>query len=113
MKLYIVNRPARADELPAGRADNPRLDPDYDTLQVMNTVLGGSNGRSSACCEKKRATHTAPAADCASLRYRATGGGMDVRTEVTEASLRDLLAELAKMRDQPVPAEELRTRSDR
>src|SRR5207237_2797908 len=42
------------------------------------------------------------------LRYRGDWrAGMDVRTDVTEASLRDLLAELGKMRDQPVPAAEL------
>ena len=28
---------------------------------------------------------------------------MDVRTDVTEASLRDLLAEIDRMRDEPVP----------
>ena len=32
---------------------------------------------------------------------------MSVRTEVTEASLRDLMAEIAEMRDKPVPAKEL------
>ena len=33
---------------------------------------------------------------------------MDVRTDVTEPALRDLLAELAKMRDQLVPADEFK-----
>ena len=33
---------------------------------------------------------------------------MDVRTEVTEASLRDLLAEINKMRDELVPTDEFK-----
>ena len=33
---------------------------------------------------------------------------MDVRTEVTEPALRDLLAELSKMREEPVPTDEFK-----
>ncbi|HTL02691.1 MAG TPA: pitrilysin family protein, partial [Vicinamibacterales bacterium] len=42
MKLYIVNRPGSVQtNYLLGEQTIPRLDPDYDTLQVMNTVLGG------------------------------------------------------------------------
>ena len=33
---------------------------------------------------------------------------MDVRTDVTEPSLRDMLAEISKMRDEPVPVDEFK-----
>jgi predicted Zn-dependent peptidase len=43
------------------------------------------------------------------LRYRGDWRAqLDVRTDVTEASLRDLLAEIAKMRDEVVPTDEFK-----
>ena len=109
MKLYIVNRPGSVQtNYLLGEQTIPRLDPDYDTLQVMNTVLGGSNGRLFRVLREEKGYTYGASSGLRVLRYRGDWrAGMDVRTEVTEASLRDLLAELAKMRDQPVPAEEL------
>jgi zinc protease len=109
MKLYIVNRPGSVQtNYLLGEQTIPRLDPDYDTLQVMNTVLGGSNGRLFRVLREEKGYTYGASSGLRVLRYRGDWrAGMDVRTEVTEASLRDLLAELGKMRDQPVPPEEL------
>jgi zinc protease len=75
---------------------------------VMNTVLGGSNGRLFRVLREEKGYTYGASSGVRALRYRGDWrAGMDVRTEVTEASLRDLLAELGKMRDQPVPAAEL------
>jgi len=109
MKLYIVNRPGSVQtNYLLGEQTIPRLDPDFDTLQVMNTVLGGSNGRLFRVLREEKGYTYGASSGLRVLRYRGDWrAGMDVRTEVTEASLRDLLTELGKMRDQPVPAEEL------
>ena len=108
-KLYIVNRPGsvQTNYLLGEQAIN-RLNPDFDTLQVMNTVLGGQNGRLFRVLREEKGYTYGASSGVHVLRYRGDWrAGMDVRTEVTEASLRDLLAELGKMRDQPVPAAEL------
>jgi zinc protease len=108
-KLYIVNRPGSVQtNYLLGEQAIPRVNPDFDTLQVMNTVLGGQNGRLFRILREEKGYTYGASSGLHVLRYRGDWrGGMDVRTEVTEASLRDLLAELGKMRDQPVPAVEL------
>jgi zinc protease len=108
-KLYIVNRPSsvQTNYLLGEQAIN-RLSPDYETLQVMNTVLGGQNGRLFRVLREEKGYTYGASSGLHALRYRGDWrAGMDVRTEVTELSLRDLLAELGKMRDQPVPPAEL------
>jgi zinc protease len=108
-RLYVVNRPGSVQtNYLLGEQAIPRLNPDFDTLQVMNTVLGGQNGRLFRVLREEKGYTYGASSGLHVLRYRGDWrAGMDVRTEVTEASLRDLLAELGKMRDQPVPASEL------
>jgi zinc protease len=108
-KIYIVNRPnsVQTNYLLGEQAIN-RVSPDYESLQVMNTVLGGQNGRLFRVLREEKGYTYGASSGLHALRYRGDWrAGMDVRTEVTEPSLRDLLAELAKMRDQPVPIPEL------
>ena len=108
MKLYVVNRPAsvQTNYLIGEQAIN-RLSPDYDALQVMNTVLGGANGRLFRVLREEKGYTYGASSGVRALRYRGDWrAAMDVRTEVTEASLRDLLVELGKMRDEIVPAAE-------
>ena len=66
--------------------------------------------RSAGCsgtCARRRATPTASAAAFGDQLPRRLDGVDDVRTEVTEPALTDLLDEIAQMRDKPVPAKEL------
>jgi zinc protease len=108
-KVHIVNRPSsvQTNYLLGEQAIN-RVSPDYETLQVMNTVLGGQDGRLFRVLREEKGYTYGASSGLHALRYRGDWrAGMDVRTEVTELSLRDLLAELGKMRDQPVPAAEL------
>jgi zinc protease len=109
LKLYIVNRPGSVQtNYLLGEPAINRLNPDYDVAQVMNTVLGGQNGRLFRVLREEKGYTYGASSGLYALRYRGDWRAeMDVRTEVTEASLRDLLAELGKMRDQPVPAAEL------
>jgi zinc protease len=108
-KVYLVNRPAsvQTNYLLGEQAIN-RLNPDYDALQVMNTVLGGSNGRLFRILREEKGYTYGASSGVRALRYRGDWrAGMDVRTEVTEPSLRDLLVELGRMRDVVVPTAEL------
>jgi zinc protease len=108
MKIDIVNRPAsvQTNYLLGEQAIN-RLNPDYDAMQVMNTVLGGANGRLFRILREEKGYTYGASSGVRALRYRGDWrASMDVRTEVTEPSLRDLLVELGKMRDQIVPAPE-------
>jgi zinc protease len=109
LKLYVVNRPGSVQtNYLLGEQAISRLSPDFDAVQVMNTVLGGQNGRLFRVLREEKGYTYGASSGLHALRYRGDWrAGMDVRTEVTEASLRDLLAELGKMRDQLVPAEEL------
>jgi zinc protease len=108
-KLYIVNRPSSVQtNYLLGEQTINRTSPDYEALQVMNTVLGGQNGRLFRVLREEKGYTYGASSGLHVLRYRGDWrAGMDVRTDVTEPSLRDLLAELARMRDQPVPLAEL------
>ena len=84
-KLYIVNRPGsvQTNYLLGEQAIN-RLNPDFDTLQVMNTVLGGQNGRLFRVLREEKGYTYGASSGLHVLRYRGDWrAGMDVRTEVT------------------------------
>jgi predicted Zn-dependent peptidase len=87
-----------------------RLDPDYDVLQVMNKVIGGGpTGRLFITLrEDKGYTYGAYSGLNAGEWRGAWQASTEVRTDVTEAALRDLLAEVARMRDESVPDKEFR-----
>ena len=107
-RVSLVNRSGSVQTgLQVGEQAINRLHPDYDAMQVMNNILGGSNGRLFRELRESKGYTYGVYSTARALRYRGDWrAAMDVRTEVTEPALRDLLAELAKMRDQVVPADE-------
>lgn len=110
MKVSLVNRPGSVQTaIMAGEPAINRTDPDYDALTVMNQILGGSNGRLYRELRERKGYTYGVYSVPRTLRYRGDWRAqMDVRTDVTEASLRDLLAELGKMRDALVPVDEFK-----
>ena len=74
----------------------------------MNRILGGSSSARLFRVLREQKGYTYGAySSVSALRYRGDWRAQtDVRTEVTEPALRDLLAEIARMRDEPVPAAE-------
>ena len=110
MKVSLVNRPGSVQTgYLLGQPAINRVHPDYDAMQVMNTILGGSNGRLYRELRESKGYTYGVYSAARALRYRGDWrASMDVRTDVTEISLRDLLAELAKMRDEPVPEAEFK-----
>jgi len=85
-----------------------RTDPDYDVLQVMNSVLGGgASGRLFIILREEKGYTYGAYSGLAAGRWRgAWQASTSVRTEVTQDALRDLLAEIGRMRNEPVPDKE-------
>jgi zinc protease len=89
-----------------------RTSPDYDILTVMNAVLGGGpTGRLfTHLREQKGYTYGAYSSISAPMFRGHWVASLDVRTEVTEPALKDLMAEIARMRDEAVPEKEFQDR---
>jgi len=108
-KVYLVARPNSVQTtLLVGTQSMVRTDPDYVPLTVANRVLGGTMGRLFRHLrEEKGYTYGIGSAFSATDVRGQWQASTNVRTEVTEAALTDLLAEIAEMRDKPVPEKEL------
>ena len=108
-KVYLIARPASVQTtLLLGEQAIARTNPDYETLTVANRVLGGTMGRLFRHLrEEKGYTYGIGSGFVATRHVGIWSASTSVRTEVTEAALTDLLAELAQMRDTAVPADEL------
>ena len=86
-----------------------RTSPDYDVLQVMNKVIGGGpTGRLFIHLREERGTYGAGSSLSAPMFRGDWSASTSVRSEVTEPALRDLLAEIAQLRDHEVSSQELR-----
>jgi predicted Zn-dependent peptidase len=91
-----------------GAQSMTRTDPDYEKLTVANRVLGGVMGRLFRHLREEKGYTYGIGSGFGATRYVGDWSAQtSVRTEVTEPALTDLLAEIAEMRDKPVPAEEL------
>jgi zinc protease len=107
--VYLVARPNSVQtSLFVGTQAINRTSPDYDVVSVMNQIIGGGpTGRLfTDLREEKGYTYGAYSSVSAPLWRGAWLASMDVRTEVTEPALRDLMAEIARMRDEAVPEKE-------
>ena len=109
-KISLVNRAGSVQTaFMMGELALSRTDPDYDAMVVMNQILGGSNGRLYRELRERKGYTYGVYSSTRALRYRGDWRAqMDVRTDVTEPALRDMLAEINKIRDEPVPLEEFR-----
>jgi zinc protease len=108
-KIYFIARPNSVQTtFVVGTEGISRTAPDYDLLSVTNQVLGGGpTGRLFTILREEKGYTYGAYSGLSALRFRGNwSASMDVRTEVTEASLRDLLAEIGRMRDEAVPAKE-------
>ena len=108
-KVYLINRPNSVQTtLFVGTQALLRTDPDYTSLAVANRVLGGIMGRLFRHLrEEKGYTYSIGSGIDATPYVGAWTSTTSVRTEVTEPALRDLMNEIAQMRDTPVPDKEL------
>ena len=108
-KIYLIDRPGSVQtNLLLGNLTIERTDPDYFALEVMNRVVGG--GPSSRLFlnlrEDKGYTYGAYSS-VSSSKYRGSfQANTEVRTEVTEGSMKELMYELRRIREEKAPAEE-------
>ena len=108
-KVYLITRPASVQtNLIVGGQSMTRTDPDYIPLTVANRVLGGAMGRLFRHLrEEKGYTYGVSSGFSATRHTGSWQASTAVRTDVTDPALTDLLADVASMRDTPVPADEL------
>jgi predicted Zn-dependent peptidase len=108
-KVSLIARPGSVQTtLYVGTQSMKRTDDDYTALTVANRVLGGTMGRLFRHLrEEKGYTYGIGSGFSATLHRGAWSASTSVRTDVTEPALTDLLAEIAELRDKPVPAAEL------
>jgi predicted Zn-dependent peptidase len=108
-KVYLIHRPNSVQTtLYVGTQALTRTNADYMSLAVANRVLGGVMGRLFRHLrEEKGYTYGIGSGIDASPYVGAWTASTSVRTDVTEPALRDLMAEIAQMRDTPVPDKEL------
>lgn len=109
-KVFLVSRPDSVQtNLIVGTQAIERTHADYDVLSVMNQVLGGGpTGRLFLILREEKGYTYGAGSDLDAGRYRGDwSASTSVRTEVTGPALQDLLAEVARMREEPVPETEL------
>ncbi|HVJ27716.1 MAG TPA: pitrilysin family protein [Vicinamibacterales bacterium] len=107
-KVTLIARPASVQtSLRVGGPSMTRKDADYEALTVANRVLGGTMGRLFRHLREEKGYTYGIGSSFSALSYRGDwSASTSVRTAVTEAALTDLLAEIAEMRDKPVPTSE-------
>ena len=109
--VHVVARPDSVQtSLIVGTPGISRTHPDYDVLSVMNRVIGGGptarlflNLR-----EQKGYTYGAYSGFSAGRFAGDWRASTDVRADVTDAALRELLGEIARLRTEAVPDKEFR-----
>ncbi|MGE5362436.1 MAG: M16 family metallopeptidase [Bacteroidales bacterium] len=110
-KIYLVDRPNSVQtSLIVGTQAINRTDPDYDVLQILNAVIGGGpTGRLFLNLrEDKGWTYGAYSGFNGSRRYRGDwSASTEIKGDVTEQAVGEILNELNLTRTQPVPDKEL------
>jgi len=109
-KVYFVARPNSVQtNLIVGSQAVERTDPDYDALVVMNKIIGGGpTGRLFIHLREEKGYTYGASSGLSTPPYRGEWrAATNVRTEVTEPALTDLLDEIRQLRDVPVSDQEL------
>lgn len=107
-KVYLIHRPNSVQtSLIVGTQAIRRTDPDFFALTAVNRVLGGTMGRLFRHLrEEKGYTYGVGSGFGAAPYPSAWSASTDVRTDVTEPALTDLLADINELRERPIPADE-------
>jgi zinc protease len=108
-RVHFIARPNSVQtSLWVGTQAIARTSADYDVVQVMNAVVGGGpTGRLFTHLREEKGYTYGAYSNVLTSPYRGAWlATTDVRSEVTAPALRDLLAEVTRMRDEVVPAKE-------
>lgn len=109
-RVHLVARPdAPQSELRIGHVGVPRNHPDYFAILVLNAILGGLF--SSRINLNLREQHGYTYGAHSSFDWRRHAGPFSadsaVKTDVTAAAIREVIAEIERIREAPVTPEEL------
>ena len=108
--VYLIDKPGAAQSvIRIGHVGPPRTTPDWYTLDVLNTILGGAF--TSRLNQNLRETHGYTYGAFSQFAVRRLSGAFvalaSVVTAKTDSSLIEFLKELRRIRDEPAPAAEL------
>jgi predicted Zn-dependent peptidase len=109
-RVSLVDRPNSVQtNFVVGTQAISRVDPDYDALQLMNAVVGGGpTGRLFTNLREVKGYTYGAYSGLTAGRYKGVwNASTDVRSDVTEPALTDLMEELRRIREEPVSAKEL------
>jgi zinc protease len=109
-KIVLVDRPESVQtNIILGELAVPRNHPDYFGLRVADHVLGGGTAARLFLNlrEDKGYTYGAYSSFSPDTYARPLVANTEVRTDVTDGSMHELLGELTRLREEPVPAAEL------
>lgn len=109
-RIYLIDKPGAAQsEIRIGHPAVSRDDPDYFPILVLNTILGGSF--TSRLNTNLRETHGYSYGAGSSFAMRRGRGPFQassaVFTAATDSAVVEFFNELGRIRDEPVPADEL------
>jgi zinc protease len=109
-QIYLVHRPGSVQSnIVAGNLALRPENPDYYAVAVMSQILGGgSSGRLFQILRQQHGWTYGSYSNVSRPRdvgaFQATA---EVRTEVTDSALAEMMRQVRRMRDEPVPAAEL------
>ena len=109
-KVWLVDRPNSVQSnFIVGAPGIDRVNPDYDALNVMNEIVGGGpTGRLFTHLREEKGYTYGAYSGLSAGRFRGTWtASTDVRSDVTEPALTDLMDEIRQIREITVPAKEL------
>ena len=109
-KVILVDRSNSVQtSIVMGNIAIDRRDPDHIPLSVANDVIGGGpTGRLFINLREEKGYTYGAGSGFTALKYPGPWrAASDVRTEVTEGAMTEFLREIGRLRDEPVPAEEL------
>jgi len=114
-RVVLVDKPGSPQTmLLVAQTAVPRSHPDFETLHVMNQVLGGlfSSRINLNLRERHGYTYGAFSGISETRGVAPLWAGASVRTDVTGASIREILGEVRGMLERPVGEDELRLAKD-
>ena len=107
--IALIVRPGSVQTtLLVGTQSIQRTDPDYEALTVANRTLGGPFARLFEHLREQKGYTYGASSGFSATRFRgAWNASTDVRSEVTDPALTDLIDEIRQMRDTPIVDKEL------
>jgi predicted Zn-dependent peptidase len=109
-KIFLIDRPGSVQTvLRLGTLGIERTSPDYFAVLLADGVLGsGPSARLFLNLREDKGYTYGAYSNFGGTRFRGTWvSSAEVRTEVTEGAMKEFIFELTRLRNDPVPAEEL------